>query len=53
MVRSNVASGSGSALHSMDETQLWSEIEAKGADLIPEWCALIRNQKKSSRESIT
>lgn len=50
--RSN-ASGSGSALHSMDETQLWSEIEAQGGDIAREWSSLLRGQKQSSRESIT
>lgn len=53
MKRSSVASCSGSVLASMDETELWSELEAKGADLIPEWCSLLRSQKKNSRESIT
>lgn len=53
MKRSSVASCSGSVLASMDETELWSELEAKGADLIPEWCSLLRSQKRNSREIIT
>ncbi|XP_062552564.1 uncharacterized protein LOC134217768 isoform X4 [Armigeres subalbatus] len=56
--RSNV-SGSASALHSMDELQLWSELENKGGQLMHEWSKLLRSQRNSisnnntSRESIT
>ncbi|XP_065079098.1 probable serine/threonine-protein kinase DDB_G0282963 isoform X6 [Ochlerotatus camptorhynchus] len=54
--RSN-ASGSTSALHSMDELQLWSELENKGGQLMHEWSKLLRSQRNSnyntSRESIT
>ncbi|XP_062710499.1 serine-rich adhesin for platelets isoform X5 [Aedes albopictus] len=54
--RSN-ASGSASALHSMDELQLWSELENKGGQLMHEWSKLLRSQRNSnnntSRESIT
>ncbi|XP_058836501.1 uncharacterized protein LOC131693044 isoform X3 [Topomyia yanbarensis] len=54
--RSN-ASGSVSALHSMDELQLWSELETKGGTLMHEWSKLLRSQRNSnnntSRESIT
>ncbi|XP_038114955.1 uncharacterized protein LOC6031081 isoform X8 [Culex quinquefasciatus] len=53
--RSN-ASGSASGLHSMDELQLWSELENKG-QLMHEWSKLLRSQRNSnnntSRESIT
>lgn len=45
-------SGSGSALHSMDETQLWSELEAQGVDVMKEWTSLLRH-RQTSRESIT
>lgn len=54
--RSN-ASGSASALHSLDELQLWSELENKGGQLMHEWSKLLRSQRNSnnntSRESIT
>uniref|UniRef100_A0A1Q3G1T7 Uncharacterized protein n=1 Tax=Culex tarsalis TaxID=7177 RepID=A0A1Q3G1T7_CULTA len=54
--RSN-ASGSASGLHSMDELQLWSELENKGGQLMHEWSKLLRSQRNSnnntSRESIT
>ncbi|XP_055632106.1 uncharacterized protein LOC129771963 isoform X3 [Toxorhynchites rutilus septentrionalis] len=54
--RSN-ASGSASALLSMDELQLWSELENKGGQLMHEWSKLLRSHRSSnnntSRESIT
>ncbi|XP_059615431.1 uncharacterized protein LOC132260991 isoform X3 [Phlebotomus argentipes] len=53
VARSN-GSGSGSALHSMDENQLWSELEAQGGELLREWSSLLRvNGKPSTRDSIT
>ncbi|XP_055601549.1 probable serine/threonine-protein kinase nek3 [Uranotaenia lowii] len=62
MARSN-ASGSTSALHSMDELQLFAELENKGGQLMHEWSKLLRTttqqQQKAgsihstSRESIT
>lgn len=51
MCKSN-HSGSGSALHSLDETQLWSEIEAQGDDFVREWSTLLRGTKQTNRETI-
>ncbi|GAB0092567.1 hypothetical protein DMENIID0001_075700 [Sergentomyia squamirostris] len=46
---------SGSALHSMDENQLWSELEAQGGELLREWSSLLRvnTTKNSARDSIS
>ncbi|XP_053689567.1 uncharacterized protein LOC128738452 isoform X2 [Sabethes cyaneus] len=56
----SIASESASALHSMDELQLWSELENKGGQLLMhEWSKLLRSQRSgsnnhnTSRESIT
>ncbi|XP_055538797.1 serine-rich adhesin for platelets isoform X3 [Wyeomyia smithii] len=59
----SIASESASALHSMDELQLWSELENKGGQLMHEWSKLLRSQRagssassnnhNASRESIT
>ncbi|XP_058462765.1 uncharacterized protein LOC131437435 isoform X3 [Malaya genurostris] len=57
----STASGSASALHSMHELQLWSELETKGGTLMHEWSKLLRqtqrsnnnNNNNTSRESIT
>ncbi|XP_055703368.1 uncharacterized protein LOC129801922 isoform X4 [Phlebotomus papatasi] len=55
VARSNGSGGSGSALHSMDENQLWSELEAQGGELLREWSSLLRvnGTKPSTRDSIT
>uniref|UniRef100_A0AAG5D8C4 Uncharacterized protein n=1 Tax=Anopheles atroparvus TaxID=41427 RepID=A0AAG5D8C4_ANOAO len=63
VARSSVA-GSATGLHSMDELQLWSELENKGGHIIREWSSLLRsnpnsmttsfnNNHNTSRESIT
>lgn len=38
----------------MDETQLWSELENKGGDIMREWSSLLRTQtqQQASRENI-
>ncbi|XP_058166812.1 nuclear pore complex protein DDB_G0274915 [Anopheles ziemanni] len=63
VARSSVG-GSATGLHSMDELQLWSELENKGGHIIREWSSLLRsnpnsmtnsfnNNHNTSRESIT
>ncbi|XP_055689446.1 uncharacterized protein LOC129793453 isoform X4 [Lutzomyia longipalpis] len=54
-IQSNGSGGSGSALHSMDENQLWSELEAQGGELLREWSSLLRvnGSKPGTRDSIT
>lgn len=48
----SVHSGSASALHSMDETHLWSELEAQGGEVMREWGTLLRGSRQSSRDTM-
>lgn len=45
-------SGSGSGLHSMDEAQLWNELETKGSGVFKEWSNLLKNSRTNSRDNI-
>lgn len=44
----SVHSGSGGALHSMGEAQLWSEWESQGGGIMHEWSTLMRGPKPSN-----
>lgn len=45
---------SASALHSLDHTQLLSELDAKGhADTMREWNSLFRTARMLNRDSMT
>ncbi|XP_053676827.1 mucin-4 [Anopheles nili] len=51
VARSSVG-GSATGLHSMDELQLWSELENKGGHIIREWSTLLRSNPHSMTNSI-
>lgn len=51
MTHSNY-SGSGSALHSLDEAQLFSELEQQGGTVLREWSTLLRSSRNNSRDRI-
>lgn len=48
----SVQSGSVSALHSLDDHQLWSELEAQGGEVMREWGTLLRDSRQSSRDTM-
>lgn len=46
--------GSGSALHSLDHSQLLCELDAKGqTDAMKEWSSLFRTARMLNRDSMT
>uniref|UniRef100_A0A182PKR8 Uncharacterized protein n=1 Tax=Anopheles epiroticus TaxID=199890 RepID=A0A182PKR8_9DIPT len=50
VARSSIG-GSATGLHSMDELQLWSELENKGGHIIREWSTLLRSSPQSISNS--